>query len=128
MIDLMGAFDQFLGTSCYIASDEPLQPVNVALALERAFLVCGEPGPGRSLLVEALQLDLIRWHAKATSSRATAGLHVHDAAARPHDSWFGEATCATSSSIWPSRRVTSTSRFTVSIPITPVRANRSKHT
>ncbi len=89
----MDAFDQFQGTSRYIASDELRQAVNVALALERPFLVRGEPGTGKTLLAEnlaeALGLELYRWHVKSTS-KAMDGLYVYDTVARLHDSRFGD--------------------------------------
>ncbi len=89
----MDAFDQFQGTSRYIASDELSQAVNVALALERPLLVRGEPGTGKTLLAEnlaeALGLELIRWHVKSTS-KAMDGLYVYDTVARLHDSRFGD--------------------------------------
>jgi MoxR-like ATPase len=86
-------FDQFGGTSRYIASDELRQAVNVALALERPLLVRGEPGTGKTLLAEnlaqALDLELIRWHVKSTS-KAQDGLYVYDTVSRLHDSRFGD--------------------------------------
>jgi MoxR-like ATPase len=89
----MSGFDQFQGTSRYIASDELRQAVNVALALERPLLVRGEPGTGKTLLAEnlaeSLGLELIRWHVKSTS-KAMDGLYVYDTVARLHDSRFGD--------------------------------------
>ena len=86
-------FDQFRGTTTYIASDELRQAVNVALALERPLLLRGEPGTGKTLLAEnlaaALDLELIRWHVKSTS-KAQDGLYVYDTVARLHDSRFGD--------------------------------------
>ncbi len=85
-------FDQFTGTSRYIASDELKHAVNVAVALARPLLVRGEPGTGKTLLAEnlaeALGLPLIRWHVKSTT-KARDGLYVYDTVARLHDSRFG---------------------------------------
>src|SRR4026209_281090 len=47
-------FDQFKGTSTYIASEELRHAVNVAVALRRPLLVRGEPGTGKTLLAEDL--------------------------------------------------------------------------
>jgi len=85
-------FDQFQGTSSYIASDELRHAVNVAVALARPLLVRGEPGTGKTLLAEnlasSLGLPLIRWHVKSTT-KAKDGLYVYDTVARLHDSRFG---------------------------------------
>jgi MoxR-like ATPase len=87
-------FDQFQGTSSYIASDELRHAVNVAVALARPLLVRGEPGTGKTLLAEnlasALGLPLIRWHVKSTT-KAKDGLYVYDTVARLHDSRFGSS-------------------------------------
>jgi len=88
------AFDQFQGTSSYIASEELRHAVNVAVALARPLLVRGEPGTGKTLLAEnlasALELPLIRWHVKSTT-KAKDGLYVYDTVARLHDSRFGDS-------------------------------------
>ncbi len=85
-------FDQFQGTSRYIASDDLKHAVNVAVALGRPLLVRGEPGTGKTLLAEnlatSLKLPLIRWHVKSTT-KARDGLYVYDTVARLHDSRFG---------------------------------------
>src|SRR5512134_2867285 len=85
-------FDQFQGTSSYIASDELRHAVNVAVALARPLLVRGEPGTGKTLLAEnlarALGLSLVRWQVKSTT-KAKDGLYIYDTVARLHDSRFG---------------------------------------
>jgi len=90
----MDVFDQFQGTSSYIASEELRHAVNVAVALARPLLVRGEPGTGKTLLAEnlasALGLPLIRWHVKSTT-KAKDGLYVYDTVARLHDSRFNDA-------------------------------------
>ena len=86
------SFDQFRGTSTYIASEELKHAVNVAVALARPLLVRGEPGTGKTLLAEnlasSLGLSLIRWHVKSTT-KAKDGLYVYDTVQRLHDSRFG---------------------------------------
>jgi MoxR-like ATPase len=88
------AFDQFQGTSSYIASEELRHAVNVAVALARPLLVRGEPGTGKTLLAEnlatSLGLPLIRWNVKSTT-KAKDGLYVYDTVARLHDSRFGDS-------------------------------------
>jgi len=85
-------FDQFRGTTTYIASEDLRHAVNVAVALARPLLVRGEPGTGKTLLAEnlaaALGLPLVRWHVKSTT-KARDGLYVYDTVARLHDSRFG---------------------------------------
>ncbi len=87
-------FDQFQGTSTYIAAPELKHAVNVAVALQRPLLLRGEPGTGKTLLAEnlatALGLPLLRWHVKSTT-KAKDGLYVYDTVARLHDSRFGNA-------------------------------------
>lgn len=86
------SFDQFAGTETYIASDDLMSSVNVAVSLGRPLLVRGEPGTGKTLLAEnvaaALKLPLLRWHVKSTT-KAKDGLYVYDTVARLHDSRFG---------------------------------------
>src|SRR5438093_8916951 len=91
-IPVEAPFDQFQGTSSYIASEELKHAVNVAVALAKPLLVRGEPGTGKTLLAEnlasALELPLLRWHVKSTT-KAKDGLYVYDTVARLHDSRFG---------------------------------------
>ncbi len=89
---MFDSFDQFAGTETYIASDDLMSSVNVAVSLARPLLVRGEPGTGKTLLAEnvaaALKLPLLRWHVKSTT-KAKDGLYVYDTVARLHDSRFG---------------------------------------
>ena len=91
---MSSAFEQFTGTTTYIASEDLLQAVNVAVVLEKPLLLRGEPGTGKTVLAEnvaaALEMPLIRWHVKSTT-KARDGLYVYDTVARLHDSRFGEA-------------------------------------
>jgi MoxR-like ATPase len=83
----------FEGTGSYIASEDLIATVNVAIALERPLLVRGEPGTGKTLLAEAvaeaLGLDLLVWAVKS-STTAQEGLYVYDTVQRLYDSQFGE--------------------------------------
>lgn len=90
---MSSAFNQFTGTTTYIASEDLQQAVNVAVALEKPLLLRGEPGTGKTVLAEnvaaALNMELIRWHVKSTT-KARDGLYVYDTVARLHDSRFGD--------------------------------------
>lgn len=83
----------FDGSSTYIASSELSEVVNVALALQKPLLIRGEPGTGKTLLAHAvaqsLQMPLIRWHVKSTTS-AQDGLYHYDTVQRLNDSRFGD--------------------------------------
>ena len=71
------SFEQFAGTSGYIASQALIDAVNCAIALERPLLIKGEPGTGKTLLAkhvaEALEMPMESWHIKSTS-KANEGL------------------------------------------------------
>ena len=88
------AFNQFTGTTTYIASEDLQQAVNVAVALEKPLLLRGEPGTGKTVLAQnvasALGMELIAWHVKSTT-KARDGLYVYDTVARLHDSRFGDS-------------------------------------
>ena len=83
----------FQGTSSYIASSELGEVVTIALALQKPLLIRGEPGTGKTLLAravaESLQMPLIRWHVKSTTS-AQDGLYHYDTVQRLNDSRFGD--------------------------------------
>jgi MoxR-like ATPase len=61
----------FKGTNDYIASDELMKTVDVAIALEKPLLVKGEPGTGKTMLAEAiakaLDKELYIWNIKSTT-------------------------------------------------------------
>jgi MoxR-like ATPase len=90
-------FNQFKGTSEYIASDALIEAVNCAIALERPLLIKGEPGTGKTLLArhiaEALDLPMESWHVKSTS-KAADGLYVYDTIRRLNDARFGDGSVA----------------------------------
>ena len=72
----------------YLPSDELVEAVNLAIALQRPLLLQGEPGCGKTKLAQAvayeLKLPYISWHIKS-SSRAQDGLYVYDTVARLRD-------------------------------------------
>ena len=81
------------GSSGYVAADELMNSVNIAMALQKPLLVKGEPGTGKTMLAEAiaeaLDMDLYIWSIKSTT-KAQEGLYVYDTVQRLYDSQFGE--------------------------------------
>jgi MoxR-like ATPase len=86
-------FDQFQGSPDYVASEELMRTVNVAIALERPLLVRGEPGTGKTMLASsiarALDKPMLIWNIKSTT-KAQEGLYVYDTVQRLNDSRFGD--------------------------------------
>ena len=84
--------EQFKGSRGYVASEELMSSVNIAMALEKPLLVKGEPGTGKTMLAEAvaesLGMELIIWSIKSTT-KAQDGLYVYDTVQRLYDSQFG---------------------------------------
>jgi len=84
--------EQFKGSRGYVASEELLRSVNIAMALQKPLLVKGEPGTGKTMLAEAvaesLGMELLVWSIKSTT-KAQDGLYVYDTVQRLYDSQFG---------------------------------------
>lgn len=76
------------GFTPYIASDELIEAVNLAIHLNRPLLLEGEAGSGKSQLARyvasALGLPFYSWPVRSTSS-AQDGLYTYDAILRLHD-------------------------------------------
>ncbi len=82
----------FQGSKDYVASEELMRSVNIAIALQKPLLIKGEPGTGKTMLAEAisqaLDKELIIWNIKSTT-KAQDGLYVYDVVQRLYDSQFG---------------------------------------
>ena len=83
----------FSSTADYVASEQLLASVNVAIALQKPLLVKGEPGTGKTMLAQAiansLGKKLIIWNIKSTT-KAQDGLYMYDTIQRLYDGQFGE--------------------------------------
>lgn len=83
----------FDSTADYVASEQLLASVNVAIALKKPLLVKGEPGTGKTMLAQAiansLGKKLIIWNIKSTT-KAQDGLYMYDTIQRLYDGQFGE--------------------------------------
>lgn len=85
---------QFTGTTKYYLSDELVQIVDMALALEKPLLLTGEPGTGKTQLAfaiaEALGLGMEILRAKSTF-RGEEACYTQDTVLRLNDARFPDA-------------------------------------
>lgn len=85
--------NNFTSTNEYVASEQLMASVNIAIALQKPLLIKGEPGTGKTMLAEAIAKSLCKkliiWNIKSTT-KAQDGLYVYDTIQRLYDGQFGE--------------------------------------
>ncbi len=81
----------FTGSSDYVASNELIEAVNIAMTLQKPLLIKGEPGTGKTVLAKsiatALHMPFFIWNIKSTT-KAKDGLYFYDTVQRLNDARF----------------------------------------
>lgn len=81
----------FKGSKDYVASEELIEAVNIALALEKPLIIKGEPGTGKTMLAksiaDSLGMPFFVWNIKSTT-KAKDGLYFYDTVQRLNDARF----------------------------------------
>lgn len=81
----------YSGTGTYVASNELIDAVNIAISLQKPLIIKGEPGTGKTMLArsiaDSIGMRLIVWNIKSTT-KAKDGLYFYDTVQRLNDARF----------------------------------------